>query len=122
MTTKEVTENGNAKGGKKIRRLPPKEFEQLKAERVQLVTEKLKIMPRWELTNDGTALRRVHEFSDARVALAYASYVAELSTAENVSASVLITGARAVVNVRGVRQSGFRNLTDKILGFAAELG
>lgn len=122
MATKEATQDVNAKGEPKIRRLPPKEFDRLKAERVQLVAKRLRSMPGWRLTHDSTAIHRVHQFPDPRVALAYAAYVAELATASKVPASVHITGARAVVTVRGVRRGGFRDVTENILEFAAELG
>jgi pterin-4a-carbinolamine dehydratase len=126
MTTNEVTHDVTAEEQEveKIRRKPRKEFgvEQLKAERVQLVAKRLRSMPGWRLINDSTALHRVHHFPEPRVALAYAAYVGELSTALKVGASVLISGARAVVTVRGVRRGGFRDLTDAILEFAAALG
>ena len=124
MTTNEVKENVNAKARPKIRRPPRKDFgvEQLKAERVQLVAQKIKVMPGWRLVDDSTAIQRVHQFPEPRVALAYAAFVGELSTTLKVGASVLISGARAVVTVRGVRRGGFRDVTDGILEFAAALG
>lgn len=124
MTTNEVKEDVNAEAGLEIRLPPRRDFgvEQLKAERVQLVAKRLELMPGWRLINDSTAIQRVHQFPEPRVALAYAVFVGELSTTVKVGASVLISGARAVVTVRGVRRGGFRDVTDGILEFAAALG
>lgn len=124
MKTNEVKQDVGVNAKPKVRRLPPKELgvEQLKAERVQLVAKRLQIMPGWRLINDSTAIQRVHQFPEPRVALAYAAFVGELSTTLKVGAAVLISGARAVVTVRGVRRGGFRDVTDGILEFAAALG
>lgn len=122
MATNEVTEGVKGKGKAKIRRLPPKEFERLKAERVQLVAQRLESLPGWRLIHDGMAIQRVHEFPELRVALAYAAYVGELSTSLKVPASVALAGSRVAVTVRGLRRRGFREVTDVTLDFAAELG
>lgn len=124
VTTNEVKENVNAEASLQMRLPPRKDFgvEQLKAERVQLVAQRLQLMPGWRLISDSTAIQRIHHFPEPRVALAYAAYVGELSTTLKVGAAVLITGARAVVTVRGVRRGGFRDVTDALLEFAAALG
>ena len=122
MTTNEVTVNGKVGGRANLRKLPPKELARLKAERVQLVAKRLETLPGWQLIRDNTAICREHHFASSRVALAYAAFVGELSTAENVPATVHIAGSRAMVTVRGEPKGGFRDVTDKILGFAAELG
>lgn len=122
MTTNEGTEGVKGRGRTKIRRLPPKELARLKAERVQLVARRLESLPGWQQIHDGMAIQRVHEFPELRVALAYAAYVGELSTSLKVPASVALAGSRVAVTVRGLRRHGLRDVTDAMLGFAAELG
>jgi pterin-4a-carbinolamine dehydratase len=125
MTTNEVTHEMTAEEQEmaKIRRIPPKEFlERLKAERVQLVAKRLQLMPGWQLTKGDKAISRVYTFPEPRVAAAYAAYVTEHSTAMKLPASVLLSGSRAVVTLRGERREGIREVTDRVLELAAALG
>jgi pterin-4a-carbinolamine dehydratase len=125
MTTNEVTHEMTAEEEEmeKIRRIPPKEFlERLKAERVQLVAKRLQFMPGWQLAKDDKAISRVYVFPDPRVAVAYAAYVTEHSAALKLPASVLLSGSRAVVTLRGERRGGIREVTEAVLELAAALG
>jgi hypothetical protein len=125
MTTNEVTHEMTAEEQEmeKMRRMPPKEFlERLKAERVQLVAKRLQLMPGWQLTKDSKAIFQVYAFPDPRVAAAYAAYVTEHSVAMKLPVSVLLSGTRAVVTLRGERRDGIREVTENVLNFAAALG
>ncbi|HSK77316.1 MAG TPA: hypothetical protein VLQ45_12755 [Thermoanaerobaculia bacterium] len=125
MTTNEVTHEMTAEEQEleRIRRMPPKEFlERLKAERVQLVAKRLQLMPGWQLTKDDKAISRVYAFPEPRVAVAYAAYVTEHSIAMKLPVSVLLSGARAVVTLRGERRDGIREVTENVLELAAALG
>jgi pterin-4a-carbinolamine dehydratase len=134
MTTSEVTEDGNAgpqDGELNVRRPPRRDFGEdkplsvrlrLKAERVQLVQSRLKAMPGWELVNDKAAIQRVKEFPGPRVTTAYAAYVTEFAAASKMPVSVLLSGNRAVVTLRGIGLNRSREATVALLDFAAALG
>jgi hypothetical protein len=134
MTTSEVTQDMNAgppEAELAKRRPPGRDFGEdkplsmrlrLKAERVQLVQSRLSSMPGWELINDKTAIQRVKEFPDPRVATTYAAYVTEFAAASKMPVSVLLSGTRAVVTLRGIGLNRGREATGALLDFAAALG
>jgi pterin-4a-carbinolamine dehydratase len=131
MTTSEVTQEVNAgplAAELALRRPPRRDFGEdspeavqarLKAERVQ---EKLATMPGWRLTDGGTAITRVHVFPQTRVATVYAAYVTEFAAVMQLLVSVLLSGNRAVVTLKGVRRGRGREVTDTMLDFATVLG
>lgn len=94
--------------------------ERLKAERVQ---ERLRQeAPGWRLINSGTGINRTREFPEARVAMAYASYVSVLATYLRLPVSVLLSGTRTVITLQGRRRGKRRGVTDPMVDFAAAIG
>lgn len=133
MTTSEVTQDVNAGPQEEelAMRRPPRPVggdglqaaqSRLKAERVQLVQSRLKSMPGWQLINSNTAIHRVREFPETRVTTAYAAYVTELAATLKLPVSVVLSGTRAAITLRGIVRSRGREATDALLDFAAALG
>src|SRR3954462_11596363 len=76
---------------KNLKKLSVRDLEELKPERVQ---EALQGMPGWKLDMSRKALDRLHEFSDSKVALAFATFATELAGAGRQPISVFVWGGR----------------------------
>lgn len=101
-------------------RRPPRPEEELKPERVQLA---LQSMPGWRLDMNRRTIDRLHEFGDARVALAYAAFVTKLAEADRQVASVLVSGARVCLSLHGYPRRGSKGgITESVLEMAKRLG
>lgn len=95
-------------------------LEELKPERVQ---EMLQAMPGWTLDMGRKTIDRLHEFSDSKVALAYAAFATELAGAERQPISILVSGGRVGLTLHGQPRRGKRGgLTLAVLELAKRLG
>ena len=103
-----------------LRRPPHPPEESLKPERVQ---EELQAMPGWKLNLNRQTIDRLHEFGDARVALAYAAFVTQLVGADRQMASVLVSGGLVGVSLHGYPRKGTKGgITESVLELAKRLG
>lgn len=104
--------------------------DKLKAERVQLrvepqpttaeqVRECLEAPPGWKLASRGKALLCVRELSDARLAGAYAGFLAQLAVQAGQPVEIELTGPQVAIRVRGTSRHG---MTEAALEFARALG
>jgi pterin-4a-carbinolamine dehydratase len=98
----------------------PRHQEELKPERVQ---EALQAMPGWKLDLNRKAIDRLHEFPDAKVALAFAAFATELAGAGRQPISVLVSGGRVGLTLHGQPRRGKKGgLTEAVLELAKRLG
>src|SRR3954466_9651233 len=88
---------------KNLKKLSVRDLEELKPERVQ---EALQAMPGWKLDMSRKALDRLHEFSDSKVALAFATFATELAGAGRQPISVFVSGGRAGLPPPGLPPGG----------------
>lgn len=94
--------------------------EELKPERVQ---EALQAMPGWKLDMTRKAIDRVHEFSDSKVALAFATFATELAGAGRQPISVFVSGGRVGLTLHGQPRRGKKGgLTLAVMELAKRLG
>jgi pterin-4a-carbinolamine dehydratase len=105
---------------KKMRKLAARDQEELKPERVQ---EMLQAMPGWKLDVGRKALDRLQEFSDSKVALAFASYATELAAAARQPISVFVSAGRMGLTLHGQPRKGKKGgLTLAVMELARQLG
>lgn len=94
--------------------------QKLKSERVQ---ELLRALPDWELSTTGRGIGRQWRFPKARVAAAYAAFVAELAASEGQAVQLTLAGAEVSMTLTSRLRGGSREgLTEKVFRFAARLG
>ncbi len=89
----------------------------LKPERVQ---EELRKMPGWKLSPDGKAIGHLREFTQAGGAAKWASFVAELATADRQPVHLGIAGTRVLLTLP--HRNGASGLTAAVFDFARQLG
>jgi pterin-4a-carbinolamine dehydratase len=105
---------------KNLRKLSARDLEELKPERVQ---EALQAMPGWKLDVNRKALDRFHEFSDSKVALAFATFATELAGAGRQPISVFVSGGRVGLTLHGQPRRGKKGgLTLAVMELAKRLG
>src|SRR4051812_47736757 len=105
---------------KNLKKLSVRDLEELKPERVQ---EALQAMPGWKLDMSRKALDRLHEFSDSKVALAFATFATELAGAGRQSISVFVSGGRVGLTLHGQPRRGKKGgLTLAVMELAKRLG
>ncbi len=103
-----------------LRRPPHRPQEELKPERVQ---EALQALPGWKLNLNRQSIERLHEFGDARVAMAYAAFVTYLTGADRQIVSVLVKGGHVGVSLHGYPRKGNKGgITKSVLEMAKLLG
>ncbi len=103
-----------------MKKLANRDLEELKPERVQ---EALQAMPGWKLDMSRKALDRVHEFTDSKVALAFAAYVTELAGSARQPISVFVAGGRMGLTLHGQPRRGKKGgLTLAVIELAKQLG
>jgi pterin-4a-carbinolamine dehydratase len=103
-----------------LRRPPHQPEVELKPERVQ---EALQALPGWKLNLNRQSLERLHDFGDARVALAYAAFITQLVGADRQKVSVMVTGGHVGVSLHGYPRKGTRGgITESVLETAKQLG
>src|SRR4051794_14485285 len=106
---------------KNLKKLSVRDLEELKPERVQealqampgwkldmsrKALEALQAMPGWKLDMSRKALDRLHEFSDSKVALAFATFATELAGAGRQPISVFVSGGRVGLTLHGQPRRG----------------
>jgi len=80
-------------------------------------------MPGWKLDMSRKALDRVHEFSDSKVALAFAAYATELAGSARQPISVFVSGGRMGLTLHGQPRRGKKGgLTLAVMELAKRLG
>jgi pterin-4a-carbinolamine dehydratase len=105
---------------KNLRKLAARDQEELKPERVQ---EMLQAMPGWKLDTGRKALDRLQEFSDSKVALAFAAYATELAGSARQPISVFVSGGRMGLTLHGQPRRGKKGgLTLAVIELAKRLG
>jgi pterin-4a-carbinolamine dehydratase len=105
---------------KNLRKLSARDLEELKPERVQ---ETLQAMPGWKLDVSRKAIDRFYEFSDSKVALAFAAYVTELAGSVRQPISVFVSGGRLGLTLHGQPRRGKKGgLTLAVMELAKRLG
>src|SRR3954451_8421567 len=105
---------------KNLKKLAARDLEELKPERVQ---EALQAMPGWKLDMSRKALDRLHEFSDSKVALAFATFATELAGAGRQPISVFVSGGRVGLTLHGQPRRGKKGgLTLAVMELAKRLG
>ena len=103
-----------------LKKMAARDPEELKPERVQ---EMLQAMPGWKLDMSRKALDRVHEFSDSKVALAFAAYATELAGSARQPISVFVSGGRMGLTLHGQPRRGKKGgLTLAVMELAKRLG
>ena len=104
----------------KLKKMAARDLEELKPERVQ---EMLQAMPNWKLDVNRKAIDRFHEFSDSKVALAFATYATELAGAVRQPISVFVAGGRLGLTLHGQPRRGKKGgLTLAVMELAKRLG
>src|SRR3954466_4708623 len=86
-----------------LKKLAAQDLLELKPERVQ---EALQAMLGWKLDMSRKALDRLHEFSDSKVALAFATFATELAGAGGQPISVFVSGGRVGLTLHGQPRRG----------------
>ena len=103
-----------------LKKMAARDLEELKPERVQ---EALQAMPGWKLDMNRKAIDRVHEFSDSKVALAFATFATELAGAGRQPISVYVSGGRVGLTLHGQPRRGKKGgLTLAVMELAKRLG